>query len=134
MEEMKNYRDELVAKILENTESLTQDSAYSLVSAMSVAEVFEMLDAEPDQMLIAQEAETKQAEHKVTEEQKSLNTVYEKLKGTNGRSRIETILNLKDEGIGSIIPDSLENRLADGQLTGANRLSAIFEMQNHHHA
>ncbi|HCM0914387.1 TPA: hypothetical protein N2817_002554 [Vibrio parahaemolyticus] len=126
---MANYRAELVDIILNDEElSLSQQSARADVARMSNKTIFELLKIEPDNEAIAAAEAARQAERKEQTRTEVRNARYEQLSKLSGAQRIAALLDSSDN-TGSILPASERSQLQSGNLTGRDRLTAIFNSQ-----
>ncbi|WP_372377151.1 hypothetical protein ACBZ91_08090 [Vibrio natriegens] len=126
---MANYRAELVDIILNDEDiSLSEQSARADVARMSNKTIFELLKIAPDNEAIAAAEAALQAERKEQTHTKVRNARYEQLSKLSGVQRIAALLNSSDN-TGSILPASERSRLQSGNLTGRDRLTAIFNSE-----
>ncbi|WP_417877291.1 hypothetical protein [Vibrio sp.] len=123
---MANYQAELVDIILNDEDlSLSEQSVRADVARMSNKTIFELLKIEPDNEAVAAAEAARQAERKEQTRTEVRNARYEQLSKLSGAQRIAALLN-SSENNGSILPASEQSQLQSGNLTGRDRLTAIF--------
>jgi hypothetical protein len=126
---MKEYRDQLVDKLTKDT-CTSEASAQTFASDLNDNEVFELLSIEPDQQALTAAEGERVAEREVHQQTVVKNARYEQLSKLKGAERIAALLGSSDVD-SSILPTSQQSQLQAGELTGRDRLTAIFNTQSH---
>jgi hypothetical protein len=126
---MQEYRDQLVDKLSEDT-CTSEASAQTFTLRLNDNEVFELLSIEPDQQALTAAESDRAVKHEEEQQTAVKNARYEQLSKLKGAQRIAALLG-SSAGDSSILPTTQQSQLQAGELTGHDRLTAIFNIQSH---